>query len=106
MLLMLPALGEVKPPEGDDEQKAAFLIHGGCDMVHADPEYDMGVTGAMKIAHLCEALGLDVQMHACGPAHRAVVAAHPGERMVESPSPMRYADFAVLLFWLTFEGLA
>ena len=25
MLLMLPALGEVKPPEGDDEQKAAFL---------------------------------------------------------------------------------
>jgi L-alanine-DL-glutamate epimerase-like enolase superfamily enzyme len=57
------------------EQKASFLIHGGCDMVHADPEYDMGITGAMKIAHLCEALGLDVQMHACGPAHRAVIAA-------------------------------
>lgn len=57
------------------EQKAGFLIHGGCDMVHADPEYDMGITGAMKIAHLCEALGLDVQMHACGPAHRAVIAA-------------------------------
>jgi L-alanine-DL-glutamate epimerase-like enolase superfamily enzyme len=35
----------------------------------------MGITGAMKIAHLCEALGLDVQMHACGPAHRAVIAA-------------------------------
>jgi L-alanine-DL-glutamate epimerase-like enolase superfamily enzyme len=57
------------------EQKASFLIQGGCDMVHADPEYDMGITGAMKIAHLCEALGLDVQMHACGPAHRAVIAA-------------------------------
>lgn len=57
------------------EQKASFLIHGGCDMIHADPEYDMGITGAMKIAHLCEALGLDVQMHACGPAHRAVIAA-------------------------------
>ena len=57
------------------EQKANFLIAGGCDMIHADPEYDMGITGAMKIAHLCEALGLDVQMHACGPAHRAVVAA-------------------------------
>ncbi|HEX6141855.1 MAG TPA: enolase C-terminal domain-like protein, partial [Geminicoccaceae bacterium] len=56
------------------EQKASFLVQGGCDMIHADPEYDMGITGAIKIAHLCEALGLDVQMHACGPAHRAVVA--------------------------------
>lgn len=57
------------------EQKANFLLHGGCDMIHGDPEYDLGITGAMKIAHLCEALGLDVQIHACGPAHRAVIAA-------------------------------
>ena len=57
------------------EQKANFLIQGGCDMIHADPEYDMGITGALKIAHLCEALGLDVQFHACGPAHRVVIAA-------------------------------
>ncbi len=57
------------------EQKAEFLIRGGCDMIHADPEYDMGITGAIKIAHLCEAFGLDVQLHACGPAHRAVMSA-------------------------------
>ncbi len=57
------------------EQKANFLLAGGCDMIHADPEYDLGITGAMKIAHFCEALGLDVQMHACGPAHRAVISA-------------------------------
>ena len=57
------------------EQKAGFLLAGGCDMIHADPEYDMGITGAIKIAHFCEALGLDVQYHACGPAHRAVMAA-------------------------------
>lgn len=57
------------------EQKAAFLISGGCDMIHADPEYDMGITGTMKIAHLCEAFGLDLQLHACGPAHRAVISA-------------------------------
>ncbi len=57
------------------EQKAGFVIAGGCDMIHADPEYDMGITGAMKIAHLCEALGLDVQLHACGPAHRHCIAA-------------------------------
>jgi L-alanine-DL-glutamate epimerase-like enolase superfamily enzyme len=57
------------------EQKANFVLAGGCDMIHADPEYDMGITGAMKIAHFGEAVGIDVQMHACGPAHRAVVAA-------------------------------
>lgn len=56
------------------ELKAMVLMEGGCDMIHADPEYDMGITGVLKIAHFCEALGLDVQMHACGPAHRAVVA--------------------------------
>ena len=57
------------------ELKAAFLMQGGCDLIHADPEYDMGITGVMKIAALCEAFGLDVQLHACGPAHRAVMAA-------------------------------
>lgn len=65
------------------EQKASFVLAGGCDMVHADPEYDLGITGAMKIAHFCEALGLDVQMHACGPAHRAVVAALRNTHMYE-----------------------
>lgn len=57
------------------EQKAAFMLAGGCDMIHADPEYDMGITGTMKIAHFCEALGLDVQLHAVGPAHRACMSA-------------------------------
>jgi L-alanine-DL-glutamate epimerase-like enolase superfamily enzyme len=57
------------------EQKANFFLAGGCDLIHTDPEYDMGITGAMKIAHFGEALGVDVQVHACGPAHRACVAA-------------------------------
>lgn len=57
------------------EQKANFVLAGGCDYIHADPEYDMGITGAMKIAHFGEALGIDVQLHACGPAHRACMAA-------------------------------
>ncbi|MCK5212362.1 MAG: mandelate racemase [Dehalococcoidia bacterium] len=65
------------------EQKANFIIQGGCDMIHADPEYDMGITGAIKIAHLCEALGLDVQFHACGPAHRAVISAVRNTHMYE-----------------------
>lgn len=57
------------------EQKASFLVNGGCDYIHLDPEYDMGITGAMKIAHMAEALGVDVQVHACGPAHRICIAA-------------------------------
>ncbi|MDV3253771.1 mandelate racemase [Devosia sp. BK] len=57
------------------EQKAAFALAGGCDMIHTDPEYDLGITGTMKIAHFGEAIGMDVQVHACGPAHRACVAA-------------------------------
>lgn len=65
------------------EAKAAFLLAGGGDIIHADPEYDMGITGALKIAHFCQALGLDVQYHACGPAHRAVMAATPNTRFYE-----------------------
>ena len=57
------------------ETKADFLIAGGTDMLRADPEYDLGITGAMKIAHLAEAFGIDVEVHACGPAHRHCIAA-------------------------------
>ncbi len=57
------------------EPKADFLMAGGTDFLRSDPEYDMGITGAMKIAHLGEAFGVDVEVHACGPAHRACMSA-------------------------------
>jgi L-alanine-DL-glutamate epimerase-like enolase superfamily enzyme len=57
------------------EPKADFIIAGGTDFVRADPEYDMGITGCMKIAHLAEALGLDCEIHASGPAHRHCMSA-------------------------------
>ncbi|MBN8995071.1 MAG: mandelate racemase [Rhizobiales bacterium] len=65
------------------EAKAAFILAGGGDIVHADPEYDMGITGALKIAHFCQSLGLDVQYHACGPAHRAILSATPNTHFYE-----------------------
>ncbi len=65
------------------EQKASFMLNGGCDMIHADPEYDMGITGVMKIAHFCEALGLDLQLHAAGPAHRLCMSAMRNTHMYE-----------------------
>ena len=57
------------------EPKADFIMAGGTDFVRTDPEYDMGITGAMKTAHLAEAFGLDAEIHACGPAHRHVMGA-------------------------------
>lgn len=57
------------------EPKADCAVAGATDFLRADPEYDMGITGTMKIAHVAEALGIDVEIHACGPAHRAVMSA-------------------------------
>lgn len=57
------------------EPKADFLIAGGTDFLRVDPEYDMGITGALKIAHLAEAFGVDCEVHASGPAHRALMSA-------------------------------
>ena len=57
------------------EPKADFLVAGGTDMLRCDPEYDMGLTGGLKIAHLAEAFGVDCEIHATGPAHRALMSA-------------------------------
>ena len=57
------------------ELKAAWIASGACDIVHIDPEYDVGITGAMKIANYCELLGVDAAVHAPGPAHRAIISA-------------------------------
>lgn len=65
------------------EAKAAFMLAGGGDLVHADPEYDMGITGVLKILGFCQALGLDLQYHACGPAHRAVMSVTPNTHFYE-----------------------
>ena len=56
------------------EPKADFLIAGGTDFLRMDPEY-YGITGGLKIAHLGEAFGIDVEVHACGPAHRHIMSA-------------------------------
>lgn len=57
------------------EAKCAFVMAGGTDFVRADPEYDQGITGAIKTARMAEAFGLDVEIHAPGPAHRQVIGA-------------------------------
>jgi L-alanine-DL-glutamate epimerase-like enolase superfamily enzyme len=57
------------------EAKADWIANEATDFVRADPEYDGGVTGTMKTAHLAEAFGLDLEIHSAGPAHRACMSA-------------------------------
>jgi L-alanine-DL-glutamate epimerase-like enolase superfamily enzyme len=52
-----------------------FLAAGATDFARADPEYDGGITGAMKRARIAEGFGLDVEFHAPGPAQRHCIAA-------------------------------
>ena len=57
------------------EARMDLTLAGGTDFVRVDAYYDGGITGAMKVAHAAEALGLDVEVHAPGPAHRHLMAA-------------------------------
>ncbi len=57
------------------EPKADWIVAETTDFVRADPEYDLGITGCMQIAHLAESFGLDVEIHAVGPVQRHRVAA-------------------------------
>jgi len=51
------------------------ILADGTDFVRADADYDGGITGLLKIAHSAEGFGLDVEIHAPGPAHRHCMAA-------------------------------
>ena len=51
-----------------------FVLADATDFVRGDVGYD-GITGVMKLAHACEALGLDIEMHGPGPAQRQCMAA-------------------------------
>jgi L-alanine-DL-glutamate epimerase-like enolase superfamily enzyme len=51
-----------------------FVIADATDYVRGDVGYD-GITGVIKLAHACEALGLDIEFHGPGPAQRQCMAA-------------------------------
>ena len=65
------------------EQKADFVLAGGTDIMHIDPELDGGITGTMKLAHFCDAIGMEVQLHTAGPMHRHCMAAIPNTHFYE-----------------------
>ena len=51
-----------------------FALADATDFVRGDVGYD-GITGVMKLAHACEALGIDIELHGPGPAQRQCMAA-------------------------------
>ena len=57
------------------EPKIDAALFGGTDFVRVNPQYDMGITGAFKALHAAEGLGMDVEIHANGPAQRHLLAA-------------------------------
>ncbi|MFC6993359.1 enolase C-terminal domain-like protein [Haladaptatus sp. GCM10025707] len=57
------------------ESHTDFVANEATDFVRADPEWDGGITGAMKIARVAEGFGLDVEYHLSGPAQRHCMAA-------------------------------
>ncbi|MGH2458720.1 MAG: enolase C-terminal domain-like protein, partial [Chloroflexota bacterium] len=56
------------------EPHVDLVVADATDFVRSDPDYDCGITGVMKIAHAAEGFGLDVEIHAPGPAHRHCMA--------------------------------
>lgn len=57
------------------EIKSDFAASESTDFIRADPEYDGGITGAIKVARVAEGFGMDVEFHAPGPAQRQCIAA-------------------------------
>jgi L-alanine-DL-glutamate epimerase-like enolase superfamily enzyme len=57
------------------EPAADFVANEATDFMRADPEYDGGITGAIKRARVAEGFGIDVEIHAPGPAQRHCMAA-------------------------------
>ncbi|HVX80152.1 MAG TPA: enolase C-terminal domain-like protein [Devosiaceae bacterium] len=56
------------------ELRVDGIVAGGTDFVRADVDYDGGITGVMKLAHVAEGFGLDCEIHAPGPAPRHCMA--------------------------------
>jgi len=60
-----------------------LLLSGATDFARADPDYDCGLTGCYKIAVAADAMGMDTEVHSCGPAMRHLMAALPKSNYYE-----------------------
>ncbi|MFB6143087.1 MAG: enolase C-terminal domain-like protein, partial [Halorientalis sp.] len=91
-----------------------FIATEATDFVRADPEYDGGITGAIKRARIAEGFGLDVEYHAPGPAHRHCIAATRNTNYYElalvnpkcanTPPPIYEGDYSDAIDTIDDEG--
>jgi len=91
-----------------------FVASGATDFARADPEYDGGITGAMKRARIAEGFGLDVEFHAPGPAQRHCIAATRNANYYElalvhpdcanTPPPVYEGDYSDLIDTIDTDG--
>jgi L-alanine-DL-glutamate epimerase-like enolase superfamily enzyme len=71
------------------EPHVDFALAEATDFLRGDVGYD-GITGAMKLAHAAEGLGLDIEFHGPGPAERQCMAAIRLTRTAQAvPSQIR-----------------
>ena len=57
------------------ETSTDMLVNGASFFSRADPDYDGGITGSLKLATASEGLGADCEIHSCGPAMRHLISA-------------------------------
>ena len=86
------------------EPKVDMALAEATDYMRVNPTYDLGITGAMKVAHAAEGMGMDLEIHGAGPAQRHCMAAvrnanyyelglvHPKASSTPSPVYTNYSD--------------
>jgi len=65
------------------ETSVDMLTSGASFFSRADPDYDGGITGCHKLVVSSEGLGVDCEVHACGPAMRQLMAASRNSNFYE-----------------------
>ncbi|MCP5149745.1 MAG: mandelate racemase/muconate lactonizing protein [Ectothiorhodospiraceae bacterium] len=57
------------------ETTTDLVVAGATDFARVDPDYDGGITGSYKAAIAAQSLGIDTEVHSCGPPMRHLMAA-------------------------------
>ncbi len=65
------------------ETSVDMLTNGASFFSRADPDYDGGITGCQKLVTSSEGLGVDCEIHACGPAMRQLMGASRNSNFYE-----------------------
>jgi len=94
-----------------------FIDAGATDFARADPDWDGGITGAMKIARAAEAHGMDIEYHLSGPAQRHCMAAtrnsnyyelgllHPDSLLPHSEAPIYQGEYTDRIDTIDDDGM-